>query len=67
MKQTTSGECLQLPLLDIFNNKYQADDDYFQEISLIIKSTCKQTTIKNVRYCAQPLLKSGYNNFPYAI
>ena len=37
MKQNASGECLQLPLLDIFNNKYQADDDYFQEISLIIK------------------------------
>ena len=37
MKQNASGEFLQLPLLDIFNNKYQADDDYFQEISFIIK------------------------------
>ena len=37
MKQNASGECLQLPLLDIFNNKYQEDDDYFQEISLIIE------------------------------
>ena len=37
MKQNASGECLQLPLLGIFIKKYQADDDYFQEISLIIK------------------------------
>ena len=37
MKQNALDERLQLPLLDIFNSKHQADDDYFQEISLIIK------------------------------